>query len=871
MNEPEQMMQSSARPPAGTPADLARLSRAQVAAFLVDAASGMVLEATAAAAALGVHAGAPATESVRRAARDLARLPGGFARLRLSGGLVPRLLRYTPAAMPGGPAVLFGDPTAGDPAPAPPAPEPAVDFPSAGVVDAPVRILFETDAEGRISHLSPAFAEALGSRAAVILGRSFAMLEAEGLIRSDGAAAPTLAAAASFSDLRVRVPARGPDEAELLLSLGGVPLLDAARRLKAVRGFGVLRAVAPRPAHRAEPAPPAGFGRNVVPLRGGSLSPQERSAFREIARTLAVAIEDWPKPRPEAPAPLLDADDDGLAEEAPGRAAELLDRLPVGLLVQQDGDVTYANRTFLAWSGWTDLAELAAAGGLERVLGRSATGGLHLLTADGGSLPVEVRLVAAPFLGRPALLNVIRKLDAAEEREERAIARRAALDMVPWPVFLLEREGIIRLANRAAATRLGFTAAELAGEPFTVAVAPQDRAAAIAALDRAVAGTVSDLTLRLRDRAGETFPVRAGLTRAGADDQLLCVAAAPEAEERETASLAAAMEGRPAPAVVVEPATPFRAAAALPREAPAASPAAEPTLSRPAADSASDAVPAPTAEAATGSTAAEAPAPATADAALAQAGSPHPAAAGQTPPPDSPRLAPTTPAEAPPPAPDPLPRLARRMLDGLGTPIATALDLSGPDTAGDAAPSIPAALREALTNLSAGLSDLVALAQAETAPAPVACDVAALVRACVAEIAPAARRRAVALRCDLPEALLIHTDAPRLARLIRLMLEEAVSATPAGGAVAVSLTRTGDAEAGEACLQVADGGPALDEVARAAALDPLTLAPGTDRFAVAGHPLRAARLKAEATALGGSFDLRADLARGMVARLAVPA
>ncbi|MEP9355884.1 PAS domain-containing protein [Xanthobacter sp. KR7-65] len=545
---------------AGAAAVLAPLDRHDLPAFLLELPTGRVRTATAAVGRFGLRPGELAPPALVATARRLARRTAagfGLARLTLPGCLAPRLFRFAPLALPDGAAILFADPAAFDAAPGAPTPAVAPAVPAAlrPLLAQPVRVTWEADGEGRLRALSPLFAAALGARAPHLIGRSFATLEDDGLVRDAGAVAHAIATGASFTDLAVFVPAAGADPA-LDLTLGAVPMLDPARRRVGMRGFGIacasaradaaasnVREEVPPPAQTAPQAPD--FGRNVVPLRSATLSPQERSAFSEIARTLAAAIEDWPKPRAvEMPEP-SDGPEEMTEEPAPptpSDEAELLDRLPVGLLVQQDGALTYANRTFLEMTGWPDLAALAEAGGLERVMSREG-GGLHALMADGGGLPVEVRLVAAPFLGRPALIHVVRPLNATDDREARASARRAALDMVPWPIFLLEGDGTIRLVNRAGAERLGFPAHELAGEPFTIAVAPEDRAAAVAALDRVALANLSDeIALALRDRTGTLTPGRAAVTRAGADDQLLCVVIGPAAP-----AVAPALPNPPAP------------------------------------------------------------------------------------------------------------------------------------------------------------------------------------------------------------------------------------------------------------------------------------------------------------------------------------
>lgn len=794
------MTQTGARAIEGAEQALSPLRRQDLPSFLVALPAGRILEATQACAALGIHAGALAPAAVRA---DALRLRGaarfGFARLRLPGLFTPRLFRCAPLALPGGMAVLFADPAAfaaeaGTPSPAPAAgavPVAPSGAPAAARLAAPpvpvalrplfaqpVRITFETDAAGHVVSLSPLLADALGARAALFTGRSFAAIEADGLMDGGAALAEALAGG-SFSELKARVAPRTADETALDLTLGGVPVFDAARRRTGTRGFGILSAALAQPQPPARPrspapAPPAPrasdprisapLGENVVPLRAGTLSPQERSAFREIARTLAAAIEDWPKPGPAGappasdpdatvpPLPLLPAaeteeeapssiapDADGATEAGP-HDFELLDRLPLGLMVLQDGHARFINRTLLDWTGHADLADAEDSGGLDAMLVREGAD-LLLVAADGGRRPVDVRLVAAPFLGRPALLHVIRPQAEGHNRQDRAAARREAIDMVPWPVFLLEPEGAIRLANAAAAARIGFEAADLAGEPFTIAIAPQDRAAAVAALDAAAGGAPSvDLSLTLRHRDGTLCSGRAGITRAGADGQLLCVVIGPEA--------------------------------------PAA------------------------------------------------------------------------------PAPDGLPHVARRLNAALAAPLGRLAAADCP----------PQEAREARASLAATLDDLARLGEDAPAAAPTPCDLAALVREAADQIAPAARRRRVALRRDLADGLTVTADAPRLARLVRLLLEDALEATPAGAGIALSLGRDADG----AWLQVSDGGPALDEVALAAALDPARDAADASRFDAAGRPLRLARLARDAAGLGGRLSVRPDLTHGMTVRLDLP-
>lgn len=781
----------------GAEAVLAPLARQEFVSALLDLAPGRVLAATRAAAKLALVAGAPVPQPLMAAAVRLGRRTAagfGVARLRLPGDLAARTVRFAVLALPSGPAILFADPAAFTPSEtATPALATAPAIPAAWrpLLAQPLRVTWESDADGRIRALSAQFAAALGRRAAAFLGASFAELDRDGHLKDAEGLVQAMASGESFTDRTAKVPAMGI-EAPLALRLGGAPIFDAERRLRGVRGFGVVTAAEepdpvptkPEPPMEAPmaraPEPDAGFGRNVVPLRQGNLSPQESSAFREIARTLAAAIEDWPKPQPEAgpePVSFFDrAQAEPAATPASGDEAELLDKLPVSLLVQQDGQLVHANRAFLALTGWSGLEALTDAGGLEQVLFRES-GALLVLTPDGARQPVEVRLVAAPYLGRPALIHVIRPLDASDDgREARASARRAALDMVPWPVFLLEMDGTIRLANLAAAERLGFPALDLAGEPFTTAIAPTDRAAAVAALDRVAAeGVAGHLAIALRNRAGDLLPGLAAVARAGAEDQLLCVVVGP--------------------APVPVPASPPESAAPAPAPAPAA--------------------------------------PAAPDADL-------------------------------------LPRLAGRLHAGLERPLAILREAPA-EALGDP-------LRAALVSVRATLDDLAALSQ-QAVPADASpCDLSAAVRAAVASFGDDARRRRLALRLDDAGAISARVAEAPLADLLRMLLTEAIAATPVGGAVAVSVFLDDAAGTGRRpTVQLSDAGAGLDAAAAAAALNPLSGLPAEDRFAAEGRPLRLVRMAEAARRLGGVLLIDPDgtesglTARGMIARLSLPA
>src|SRR6185295_3227978 len=78
----------------------------------------------------------------------------------------------------------------------------------------------------------------------------------------------------------------------------------------------------------------------------------------------------------------------------------ILDRLPIGVLVYRLDRLIYANRAFLDWTGYQQLAALEAAGGLDALFvepaghdlaAENGAQALTIATSKGSQLPVEAR------------------------------------------------------------------------------------------------------------------------------------------------------------------------------------------------------------------------------------------------------------------------------------------------------------------------------------------------------------------------------------------------------------------------------------------------------------------------------------------------
>ncbi|HEV7329289.1 MAG TPA: ATP-binding protein [Bosea sp. (in: a-proteobacteria)] len=325
---------------------------------------------------------------------------------------------------------------------------------------------------------------------------------------------------------------------------------------------------ASEPKQPAPAAPPA----NVVPLRNGHLasvrpvlepsktllSSAERSAFREIAKALGARIageeDETGEPRLPVAAPLRVRDKDvGDTKEQSATAAvpapaakleqrprvanahaDILDRLPIAVLVNRDETALYANRTLLDLLDYADLDDLTAAGGVStliRGLSPSSDGAMILVDRKGGLISVDGRLSSVSWQGEPATLMAFRngvpggdlKLLSPEEAEEQELAAEfeaeeeeaaarvaqlrlegqandarvselsAMLDTATDGVVTVDGRGRILALNKSAEALFGYDQREVAGELFTLLFAPESHSPALDYLDGLIGGGVASL------------------------------------------------------------------------------------------------------------------------------------------------------------------------------------------------------------------------------------------------------------------------------------------------------------------------------------------------------------------------------------------
>ncbi|MFG1422106.1 PAS domain-containing protein [Roseixanthobacter liquoris] len=232
----------------------------------------------------------------------------------------------------------------------------------------------------------------------------------------------------------------------------------------------------------------------------------------------------------------MDARPRALAVPAPGAgrgavesADSLLDRLPIGIAVQQQGQFVRVNRTILGWAGVPDAQEFQRTGGVASRLWRVDTGGqLHFARVDGAPLPVEVRLVSVPWNGETALVHLVRAIEAAAPDAAGVPARGAhrarheALDLIPVPVALLDASGKVDYLNRAALRMGSLDADARVGTAFATLFRTEDRHlvdALFASAARAEDGRVSTSGVRLQDGEGRApLEVTIARTERSADE-----------------------------------------------------------------------------------------------------------------------------------------------------------------------------------------------------------------------------------------------------------------------------------------------------------------------------------------------------------------
>ncbi len=442
---------------------------------------------------------------------------------------------------------------------------------------APLRFVWTMDASLHFTLASPEFADRMGPRTVEMIGRPWREIAAALSLDPEGRVARAIESHDTWSGITLTWPVdAGADTAHVELSGLPIFDRDRSflgyRGFGVCRDLAYTpprppQSSTPHLVHELEPAQPEGApdsherapeprplltvvpaAKNVVPFRGTvpaekrpALTPVERSAFHEIGEALtssdspaalpeaaapesAVAAPESPaaeaaaerphKPEPAAPAALPSAFATAavpVSVEPPDHA--VLERLPVGVLIHRHDELLYANRAFLEWTGYGDLAAVAADGGLDRLIaepGAAAldkTGGsgktFTIATRTGEPLSCEGRLHTVPWNGESALMLVLIRTAAADRLRHTEIALRAAdaevlelkaiLDTATDGVVVVDRDGLVLTINRSAEALFGYEYHQIARRPFVELFAPESERAAREYLEGLVAGGVASV------------------------------------------------------------------------------------------------------------------------------------------------------------------------------------------------------------------------------------------------------------------------------------------------------------------------------------------------------------------------------------------
>ena len=372
----------------------------------------------------------------------------------------------------------------------------------------PVRFIWACDAQSRLvtAALSP------DHMLAPWAGQ--ALLDNPAIRETSGALAAALLDHKTFGNLAVQWHAPA---GVLETQLSGAPVNDRDGQFSGYRGFGtsqgLVRTIAPQKPEPVKSAPAAGFA-------GSGLSDREQLAFDEIGRLLAQAVtahssvrEDTivepaaqavqpPVPEPAGP---VGAGTFDIAKDV----QDLLDRLPVGVLVSR-GDVPIVmNRLLLQSLDYPSADEFHAEGAITRLFPDQHEGGqgaewMALTTRNGDTVDMRVmfqtiewgQLAASMMVFVPSTLGLSDQDDSATApviapaqiparspaqnpvspdpmASQRINELEAILDTATDGVVVVDQHGTIVSLNKSAQALFGYDAAQVVSQPFVTLFAAE--------------------------------------------------------------------------------------------------------------------------------------------------------------------------------------------------------------------------------------------------------------------------------------------------------------------------------------------------------------------------------------------------------------
>jgi PAS domain S-box-containing protein len=399
--------------------------------------------------------------------------------------------------------------------------------------DALLRFVWQTDGDGRFD-----FPDADEVIAALLTPISGSIWAGDETVRSALDARATFVGIETFVTLEDKAPAR--------IILSGTPLTSTTGVFTGFRGFGFIEppvmAVTPIIAPQLEPKSEP--KRAVEPSHAATvgLSESERQAFRDIARALGAkspefdSVDVKPVEKAERDAVGKPTTAQGSASPAPAlltepfvgltrQMSDILDRLPVGLLISRGGVPIVMNRPLLDWLGYTSTDHFYESGNIDTLFGgrdpsRRSTddeGAMLLRRYDSDMIALGVKLQTLQWDGLPASMMVFEPLTDREETdwalnpeaEPRASGVSAfelstILDTATDGVIVLDNDGRVLSLNRSAEALFGLDTAQIAGEKITALLSDDSRGRALDYLEGLKHNGVASVLNDGREVTGQT-------------------------------------------------------------------------------------------------------------------------------------------------------------------------------------------------------------------------------------------------------------------------------------------------------------------------------------------------------------------------------
>lgn len=191
-----------------------------------------------------------------------------------------------------------------------------------------------------------------------------------------------------------------------------------------------------------------------------------------------------------------------------GLSADIVDQLPLAILVQAGDRLIHGNPEFLRLTGYESLSDLEQVGGLDALLQRNdlegkteQPGTMMVVRADDALVPVTARLQSIRWEDGTALILALMPVEKSEPpaapppvseeaRPERILEKvgklqveieelRSTLETATDGVIIVGQDGEIRSMNRSASALFNYDDQEIRGKPFVMLFAHESQKAVL--------------------------------------------------------------------------------------------------------------------------------------------------------------------------------------------------------------------------------------------------------------------------------------------------------------------------------------------------------------------------------------------------------